>query len=172
MTPIRIRKIAPIKIAITLVSPMVPAVVPRSIFIVSTLSPFFNNARGVAPVTPSYVKLVIVPAKETSRKHLPPSAGFIKFCPRPPNSIFTMTMANTLPSTACQTGRVWGRFSASRSPVTTALKSFTVLFLCISFSNAHSEATQVATHTQINTKALIPKLKIPNTLAGSSAIAT
>ena len=46
-------RIAPIKSAITEVSPIVPAVVPRSILIVSTVSPALRLASGVAPVTPS-----------------------------------------------------------------------------------------------------------------------
>ena len=172
MTPNRIRMIAPIKMATTLVSPIVPAVVPKNIFIVSTVSPFLINARGVAPVTPSYVKLVIVPANDTNRKHLAPSAGFMKFCPKPPNSILTITIANTLPKTACQMGSVWGRFNASKRPVTTALKSLMVLFLWMSFSKTHSEATHTATHTRISANARIPKLITPNMLAGNNAITT
>ena len=80
-------------------------------------------ASGVAPEIPSYVKDVILPVKEISRKHLAASAGFIKFCPSPPNSCFTTRIANTLPRTPIQSGAVGGRFSASRSPVTTAPKN-------------------------------------------------
>ena len=64
---------------------MVPGIVPLNIsrrFM--ALTPFaLSSASGVAVVTPSYVKLVICPANEISRKHLAPRAGFMKFCPRP-----------------------------------------------------------------------------------------
>ena len=133
ITPIKRRKIAPIIIAITDVSPIVPAVFPISISNVFTLSPAFNCASGVAPDTPSYTNVVILPVNEISRKHLAPSAGFIKFCPNPPNSCFTTKIANTLPSTHIHQGAVGGKFSASRRPVTTALKSWIVTFLCINF---------------------------------------
>lgn len=58
-------------------------------------------------------------------------AGFIKFCPRPPKSCFTTIIAKILPSTGIQSGIPAGIFRPIRSPVTTALKSFTVFFLCI-----------------------------------------
>ena len=73
-------------------------------------------------------------AKEIRRKHLAPSAGFIKFCPRPPNSIFTTRMANTPPITPIHQGTLTGRFRARRSPVTTAEKSQMVTSFFISFS--------------------------------------
>ncbi len=63
---------------------------------------------------------VEVDEKEINRKHLAASAGFMKFCPRPPNSIFTTRMANTPPTTPIHQGADAGRFSASSSPVTTA----------------------------------------------------
>ena len=53
ITPIRIRNIAPIMMAMTEVSPIVPRVKPSSISIVLTASPAFRSASGVAPVTPS-----------------------------------------------------------------------------------------------------------------------
>ena len=125
---------APIRIAITEVSPMVPAVFPRNISRTCTDSPAFKAARGVALETPSQVKSVILPAKEIRRKHLPARAGFIKFCPRPPKSCLTKRIANTFPMTGSQRGTVEGRFSPRRRPVTAALKSPMVIFLCISFS--------------------------------------
>ena len=142
MIPLRIRMIAPITIAITDVSPMVPAIFPISMSMLFTPSsaafPASILARivasGVAPDTPSYTKLVILPVKEIRRKHLAPSAGFMKFCPNPPKSCFTTRIANTLPMIPIQIGVVGGRLSASRSPVTAALKSLIVIFLCISFS--------------------------------------
>ncbi len=66
--------------------------------------------------------------KEISRKHLAASAGFMKFCPRPPKSIFTTRMAKTPPSAAIHRGMVTGRFRANSSPVTTADRSVTVSF--------------------------------------------
>ena len=125
---------APIRIASVEVSPIVPAVFPRNRFKTFTLSPAFMAASGVAPDTASYVKSVIFPAKEIRRKHLAARAGFIKFCPSPPKSCFTNRMAKTEPSTGRYHGADAGRFSASRSPVTSALRSSTVTFLCISFS--------------------------------------
>lgn len=56
------------------------------------------------------------------------------FVPSPPNNCFTTMMANTAPSTPIHHGSVGGRFNASRSPVTTALKSLIVIGLCINFS--------------------------------------
>src|SRR5699024_12486631 len=38
-----------------------------------------------------------VPANEINKKHLAASAGFIKFCPKPPNNCFTNKIAKTLP---------------------------------------------------------------------------
>ena len=55
------------------------------------------------------------------RKHLAPSAGFIKFCPRPPKSCFTIKIPNTLPSAPIHHGAVGGILSPRSSPVTTAL---------------------------------------------------
>ena len=91
------RYAAPRRSASAEVSPIVPPIVPINILrtLVATcvlpspdarrsatavaLSPFLMIASGVAPVTPSYVNEVIFPANEIMRKHLAPSAGFIKF---------------------------------------------------------------------------------------------
>ena len=70
----------------------------------------------------------MLPAKLNAKKHLAPKAGFIKFCPRPPNNCFTIIMANAPPSAAFQYGKVHGRFNARIIPVTTALKSYIVIF--------------------------------------------
>ena len=51
--PIKIKKIAPMIIAITEVSPIVPGIVPISMSIELTAFPDFRSASGVAPVTPS-----------------------------------------------------------------------------------------------------------------------
>ena len=125
---------APMRMATTEVSPMVPAVFPRNRSSTRTGSPAFRAASGVAPEIPSQVKSVILPAKESKRKHLPANAGFMKFWPRPPKSCLTNKIANTVPMTGSQSGTVEGRFSPRRRPVTAALKSPMVIFLCISFS--------------------------------------
>ena len=153
---------------------MVPAVLPINIFMVLTAPTPCSliRASGVAPEYPSTVKFVMSAANAISKKHLAPSAGFIKFCPSPPNIILTITIANTLPITASHHGRDAGRFNASNSPVTTALKSLTVFFLCTIRLKIHSDAIQLATDTKINTAALYPKLTIPNILVGSRAIIT
>ena len=51
----------------------------RMLGVLSLLMGALMIASGVAPVTPSYVNEVIFPANEIIRKHLAPSAGFIKF---------------------------------------------------------------------------------------------
>ena len=86
------------------------------------------TASGVAPDTPSNVKLVIGPVNARSRKHRAPSAGFIKFCPSPPKIIFTTTMANAPPMIGMKNGTVWDRFRPRSKPVTTQLKSPMVCF--------------------------------------------
>ena len=81
-------------------------------------------------------------------------------------------MANALPSIAIHTGTSGERFNARSRPVTTALKSFTVLFLCRSISTPHSKKIQDAIQVKISTNAFVPKLYTPNTLAGSNAMIT
>ena len=82
----------------------------------------------------------------------------MKFCPNPPNIHFTTTIANTPPSTASHHGSVAGRFNAKSRPVTTALKSLIVCFLCTILLKIHSDATQDAIVTKIKISALYPKL--------------
>ena len=101
--------------------------VPMNIDRTSTSPPAFSTARGVADETPSYIKLVICPANEMSRKHLAASAGFIKFCPSPPKSCFTTIIPKRQPRMTSPTGIVDGMLSAMRSPVTTALRSAIVM---------------------------------------------
>ena len=156
---------------------MVPGIFPVSISIRFTEeSPsFLIMPSGVAPEYASYclqLKFVISAANAIKRKQRPPRAGFMKFCPRPPNSIFTITIAKTPPITASHHGRFTGRFNAKSKPVTTALRSVRLFFLCTILSKIHSEAIQLAMVTKINTNALYPKLYIPNKLAGSNAIST
>ena len=47
-----------------------------------------------------------------------PSAGFMKFLPRPPNSIFTMMMPNNAPNTSIHHGAETGTLNAISMPVT------------------------------------------------------
>ena len=173
------------RIARAEVSPMVPWILPRNRFFTGIEVPSMNPwllsaARGVACVTASTTawelletaKLVIFPAKEIIRKHLPARAGFIKFCPSPPNSCFTTMIAKALPRIGIQIGIWGGMFSASRSPVTTALKSVVVFFLCISRSYSHSKNTLDATVASTTRSACTPKFQIPKSVVGRSAIAT
>ena len=75
-----------------------------------------------------------MPPNEMSRKQRAASAGFMKFCPSPPNSIFTIRTANTLPSAAIHSGTVAGRVYAKSTPDTAALQSPTVTGSFMSFS--------------------------------------
>ncbi len=77
--------------------------------------------------------------------------------PIPPNSCFTITMANKQPTTAIQNGSCTGRFSARRTPVTAALRSNT---------------TQEAAHTAVISKARKPKIMVAAITAGAIAIST
>lgn len=97
-------------------------------------------------------------AKEISRKHLAPRAGFIKFWPSPPKSIFTTSMANIPPTAPIHQGTLTGRFSASSRPVTTAERSPMVFFLLVIFSNTNSVSTVDAIVMATISSALIPKL--------------
>ncbi len=154
---------------------MVPGIFPRNILSTLTFarSPvFLSTARGVAVVTPSYENDVILPANDMRRKHLAPSAGFMKLNPSPPKSCLTIIMANALPSIAIHTGTSGERFSARRSPVTTALRSLMVTFLFIIFWYSHSNSTHETTHVSISIIAFSSKLMIPNTVAGSKAMIT
>ncbi len=108
----------------------------------------------------------------SSKKHLAPSAGFIKFCPRPPNTILTTTIAKNPPTTPIHQGALGGRFNANNSPVTTAEKSVIVFFLCTSRSNRYSKRTQLAMVTKIKTSACNPKLYIPKIVVGINAATT
>ena len=142
--PISIRSTAPRTIATILVSPIVPAVLPIIMLYTLTLSPALREARGVAPEYASHVKSVIRLGKDINRKHLAASAGFIKFCPNPPNIILTTIMAKAPPMIPIQSGADTGRLSARRSPVTTADISPTVIFFFTISSNTSSEITHEA----------------------------
>ena len=128
-----------------------------NIFCKLTSPPAFKTASGVAEVTPSYTNVVIGLVKERRRKHLAARAGFIKFCPKPPNNCLTTIIANTEPKTPIHTGNVGGRLSASKSPVSAAEKSPIVDFLCIiNFWYKYSDSTAPKIQAKISIAALLP----------------
>ncbi len=120
-------------------------------------SPALIAASGVAPVYASQSKFVMMDVNEISRKHLAPSAGFIKFCPSPPNSIFTTMIAKTPPITPIHSGALGGRLSARSRPVTTAEKSPIETFFFMHLSYMYSVRTVVATVTSTSSIAYSPK---------------
>ena len=61
--------------------------------------------------------------KEIIMNTLPTAAGFAMFLPVPPNTILTITMANTAPIAASYHCTEGGSMSARMSPVTTDVKS-------------------------------------------------
>ena len=65
-----------------------------------------------------WVQVVIMPAQEAIMNARAPSAGFIKFLPRPPNSILTMMMANSAPNTTIHQEAATGTLNAISMPVT------------------------------------------------------
>ena len=99
-------------------------------------------------------------------------AGFAKLCPSPPNRHLTITTANAAPMTHCHTGTLVLRFSASRRPVTTALRSPTVCLRPVTRLNRNSETTAPITHAASTGSAFTPKMTTEATAAGSSAIIT
>jgi hypothetical protein len=98
-------------------------------------SPLAKSASGVAPATPSSGKTHVVISVENARNItiLAVAAGFAKFLPRPPKSIFTSIIATKLPNTACQTGIPTGKLNASSIPVMQADKSLIVFRFFNSF---------------------------------------
>lgn len=81
-------------------------------------------------------------------------------------------MANTPPIAGTHHAMLGGIFSARISPVTTALKSKTVIgFLTIS-SNTASETTQLRTDEIITKRAFKPKCHTPKARVGTRAIHT
>ena len=96
----------------------------------------------------------------------------MKFCPSPPNSIFTIRTANTLPSAAIHRGTVAGRVYAKSTPVTAALQSPTVTGSFMSFSYKNSVKTHTAAQSAMTASARHPKLHTPNTPAGSRESST
>ena len=161
------------RIARAEVSPIVPWILPRNRFFtgieVPSMNPWFLSAvRGVACVTAVYNSIGSFWKRKVShfsgkRDHKETSSckSGHKFCPSPPNSCFTTMIAKALPRIGIQIGIWAGMFSASRSPVTTALKSVVVFFLCISRSYSHSKK-----HTGCNRRQHYKECmhsKVPNT---------
>ncbi len=122
-----------------------------------------NRPRGVEELTASAVLghinavPVILVGQEASKNALAANAGFIKFCPIPPKTCFTMMMAKAAPTTASHHGAVTGKLKASRIPVTTALQSLIVIGFLVSFCTSASARTEVNTEMIVNNKALMPK---------------
>ena len=88
---------------------MQPGTSPRN-SCVSEYSPYCAT-RGVADVTASVAKaaLDIRLVQEASSTARAASAGFMKFCPRPPKSCLMITMAMPVAITGAQSGMVTGR---------------------------------------------------------------
>ena len=98
--------------------------------------------------------------QDTNRTTRAVIAGFAKFFPIPPNSIFTTTIATKQPTIAIQNGNVDGRLKASNIPVTTALQSEMVLGCLVITLYKYSKMIQEATQTQINMSARKPNSKV------------
>ena len=94
------------------------------------------------------------------------------FWPRPPNTCLPMTMANTLPRAAIQTGRAGGRHKANKSPVSTALPSAMVAGLFMILMLIHSAAQAPITLAAITINARRPKKYMPAIAAGRQAKVT
>ena len=116
--------------------------------------------------------MVMYPAKETMRNIRAVTAGFAKFCPRPPKSCFTITMAMKLPSPAIQNGTVTGRLSARITPVTAALRSPMVCSRFMILRQKYSHTTADAVQMTISASALAPKNTIAATTAGAREAST
>ena len=81
-------------------------------------------------------------------------------------------MANTLPSTHCQTGTFVLRLRPSNKPVTTALRSPMDCLRRVIALKRNSETTAAITHERIGTRAGAPKITIAAAVAGSRAMIT
>ena len=124
---------------------MTPPVWPSSMSIrlASGRAPAFIAASGVAgemasvtetlpnseTVACGTIHVVISAGQEAIMNARAPSAGFIKFLPSPPNSIFTTMMPNSAPNTTSHSGAATGTLKAISTPVTKHDRSPTV-FCC------------------------------------------
>ena len=143
--------------------------------------PFVIMVRGVAVVTASaplsshkrgFIHVVMAVGNETMRMILPVIAGLTKFWPIPPKSCFTTTIAMTEPIAACHSGIDTGRLKASRSPVTTALRSPSVLLRFMILRDRYSESMHVPIVTRQMSRTRGPKSQTDAARAGISAIIT
>ena len=167
----------PMSSAITPVSPTAPPRTPRNISSREgrPSPPVERTSSGVALVTRSTPFGIAPPmtcVNETSMNTRAVMAGFAKLWPRPPNRHLTNTMANTLPSTHCQTGTFVLRLRPSSRPVTTALRSPMDCLRRVIALKRNSETTAAITHERIGTRAGAPKITIAAAVAGSRAMIT
>ena len=96
--------------------------------------------------------MLIEVGKETIITMRAVRAGLTKFWPMPPNICFTTTIATTAPKNTIHKGMLTGRLKANRIPVTTALRSVTVLSRFITLRQMYSSTTQESTETAITIK--------------------
>ena len=167
-------------------SPMHPPVCPRNRSSASSAGSFPADmeASGVAAVRPSSTALVglentagctperihvFMNSGQLNRKARAASAGLTMFCPMPPKSCLTSTMANSAPRITTQYGMVGGQTKASRMPVTTAERSAQAFSFFMILRYAHSKNTQAATLTMTTVRQRQPKYQIAAISAGTSA---
>ncbi|KAF5041798.1 hypothetical protein DSECCO2_519220 [anaerobic digester metagenome] len=121
----------------------------------------FNIANGVAEATTSVTGFinpdVICVDHDAIKNALPANAGFKKLKPSPPKTCFTTAIANAAPTTATHHGADAGKLKANNIPVTTALKSVTVIALPMALSHKYSVTTAATTEATNNTIELNPK---------------
>ena len=107
----------------------------------------------------------------SSRNTRAVAAGLAKFLPKPPNSILTMTMANTPPMRGRYHGARGGKLSPRMTPVTSAERSKVSGFLRMRLKIC-SEAKQAAQESTTNSSEYRPKKRTPHTRQGSRAMST
>jgi hypothetical protein len=97
------------------------------------------------------------------------SAGFMKFCPNPPNACFTKAIAANDPMAGIHNGTVDGNVYESNNPVTTALKSLIVIGFFLKNRMTASVNTAERTEIPIIKRTLAPKKYTDATAAGTKA---
>ena len=123
----------------------------------------FMSFKGVAVLTaskmefPGCIQLVIAPEKLANIKALPTKAGLNTFAPSPPKNSLATTIAKKQPRISIHIGRFGGITRASRRPVITAERSFTLISSLHIFLNKLSNPTQQRIETMILIKAGIEK---------------
>ena len=121
---------------------------------------------------PGFAKRTRFAGQTSIKNALAARAGLNTFLPRPPQRPFTTTIANTLPATGTQYGTDAGSVKASKRPVTTEDKSFTVLRLYITIPITNSDATAARILRMVTIKARNPKSTHPTASVGISAMIT